>query len=41
MTRVSGPSNLSIGLKAPYLLILPLDRAQNILEVVFLGVAME
>ena len=41
MTRMFGRVYLSIGSKVPYLLILPLDRAQNFSEDVFLGVAME
>jgi hypothetical protein len=38
---MSGRSNLSIGLKGPYLLIRPLVRAETFAEVVFLRIAME
>jgi hypothetical protein len=41
VTRMSGLSNLSIGLKGTYLLIRPLDRAQTCTKVVLLRVAME
>jgi hypothetical protein len=41
MTRISGVSNLSIGIKGPYLLTRPLDHAQTFKDVVFLMVAVE
>jgi hypothetical protein len=37
---MSGHLYLSIGSKTPYLLFLPLDRAQNFPEAVILGIAM-
>jgi hypothetical protein len=41
MTMMSGRSNFSIGSKGPYLLNLPLDRAQTFIEAVFQWVAVE
>jgi hypothetical protein len=38
---MSGPSNLRVGSKKPYLFIRPLDRAETFVEAVILRVAME
>jgi hypothetical protein len=38
---MSGPSNLRVGSKRPYLFIRPLDRAETFVEAVILRVAME
>ena len=41
MTRISGLSNWSIGLKGQKLLVRPLDRAQTFTQAVFLRVSKE